>query len=216
MSAAPLSGCRKPTVRRFRLGLPQSFEFDSQRNVETLDGPTRPTCETHDQEASVASDGAAQHQKRTLAGSWTLDIQLGRFSRRSTHCGRTGSPRQLGPREAAMTLALLMMAVLATGASQDATSPRLWNSDEVTFLRRPQPEFPTRASSSRGEASVICVVKANGTFGSCQIETETPSGDGFGQAAIVAMQRGARIQINPYGPSEGERVRGVLRFWNGR
>ena len=115
-----------------------------------------------------------------------------------------------------MTLALMMMAVLATGASQDAPSPRLWNGDEVTFLRRPQPEFPTQATSSRGEASVICVVRANGTFRSCQIETETPSGDGFGRAAIVAMQRGARIEMKPDGPAEGERVRGVLRFWNGR
>lgn len=115
-----------------------------------------------------------------------------------------------------MTLALMMMLVLAAGPTQDAAEPRLWDAQEITFLRRPQPEFPTRANSNRGEASVICVVTAAGTFRSCQIETETPAGSGFGRAAVVAMQRGARIEMKSDGPAEGERVRGVLRFWNGR
>lgn len=115
-----------------------------------------------------------------------------------------------------MFLHLLMLLGLAVESDQATAEPRVWAVDQVTFLSRPQPEFPERARYSRGEASVVCVVTARGTFGSCLVETETPSGNGFGRAAVASMQRGARIEMGSGGPVEGERMRATLRFWNGR
>ena len=86
----------------------------------------------------------------------------------------------------------------------------------AAYLSRPQPEFPVGARSSRGEASVVCVVTARGTFRSCLVETESPSGNGFGRAAVASMQRGARIKMGSDGPVEGDRMRATLRFWNGQ
>ncbi len=115
-----------------------------------------------------------------------------------------------------MILHLLMLLGPALEQGQATAEPQIWNLDQVTYLSRPQPEFPDGARYSRGEASVICVVTARGTFRSCLVETETPSGNGFGRAAVASMQRGARIEMGSDGPVEGDRMRATLRFWNGQ
>ncbi|WP_324797437.1 hypothetical protein [Brevundimonas sp.] len=115
-----------------------------------------------------------------------------------------------------MFASLMVLFALAGDPPQEAAAPRLWTGDEVTFLARPQPEFPTRARSSRGEARLICTVTARGAFSDCQIETETPKGNGFGSAAMAAMHRGARIEMSADGPTEGDRVDVSIAFSNGR
>lgn len=114
-----------------------------------------------------------------------------------------------------MTLHFWTLLWLTTYPMQDAAQPRLWSAEEVVFIRRPQPEFPARANSSRGEVATTCVVTDRGTFRSCRIEAETPSESGFGRAALVAMQRGTQIEMSAGGPVEGDHVRSVIRFRDG-
>ena len=111
---------------------------------------------------------------------------------------------------------LMVLVALMNDPAQQAAAPRVWAGDEVTFLTRPQPEFPTGARSNRGEVGLICTVKAGGTFSNCLIESETPRGNGFGRAAILAVQRASRIEMREDGPLEGDRVRASIRFWNGQ
>lgn len=115
-----------------------------------------------------------------------------------------------------MSAILTALLAMASGPAQQATDRLVWSGDEVTYLARPMPEFPARARSSRGEAWVVCTVKADGTFTSCEIESETPRGNGFGRAAVASMQRGARIEVSAGGPSDGDRVRANIGFWNGQ
>ncbi len=107
---------------------------------------------------------------------------------------------------------------LALASLQDpqAEAPRIWDGENVTFVRRPTPEFPVDARASRGQVSMVCTVTARGGFRNCVVESETPPGNGFARAAIVAVQRGARIEMTPDGPAEGDRVRSSIVFWNGR
>ena len=114
-----------------------------------------------------------------------------------------------------MFATLMMSVALMSDPAQEPATPRLWTAGEVTFLARPQPEFPTLARSGRGEAWLTCTVTARGTFRSCQIESESPQGNGFGRAAVVSMQRGARIEMGEGGPAEGDRLRASILFWNG-
>lgn len=115
-----------------------------------------------------------------------------------------------------MSAILMALLAVAGNPAQQAADRRLWSGDEVTYLARPMPEFPERARSSRGEAWVVCTVTADGTFRSCEIESETPRGNGFGRAAVASMQRGARIAVSADGPSDGDRVRASIGFWNGQ
>ena len=115
-----------------------------------------------------------------------------------------------------MSAILAVLTAVAGYPALQAADPRLWSGDEVTYLVRPMPEFPARARSNRGEAWVVCTVNADGRFRSCEIESETPRGNGFGRAAVAAMHRGARIDVSADGPAEGDRVRANIGFWNGR
>jgi hypothetical protein len=106
--------------------------------------------------------------------------------------------------------------VLAGSPAQQPTEPKIWSSEEVAFASRPRPEFPQSARVNNGAVELICTVTARGAFSRCQIESETPPGNGFGREAVIAMQRGARIEMAENGPAEGDRVRATLRFSNGR
>ena len=107
---------------------------------------------------------------------------------------------------------------LALAGLQDpqAEAPRIWDGEDVTFVRRPVPEFPVDARASRGQVSMVCTVTARGGFRNCIVESETPPRNGFARAAVVSVQRGARIEMTPDGPAEGDRVRSSIVFWNGR
>lgn len=115
-----------------------------------------------------------------------------------------------------MSAILIALLALASHPAQQAADGRLWSGDEVTFLVRPVPTFPENARSNRGEAWVVCAVKADGGFRSCEIESETPRGNGFGRAAVASMQRRARVAMSADGPSEGDRVRAHIGFRDGR
>lgn len=57
------------------------------------------------------------------------------------------------------------------------------------WQRRPQPRFPGMARLgrvARGSAEVSCRVQANGLLSNCRALSETPSGMGFGDAAVAA------------------------------
>lgn len=113
-----------------------------------------------------------------------------------------------------MITLLFVHAILSIG--QEAPAPsRVWSSEEVSYLERPQPEFPMRARTNRGSVVLICTVTDRGFFTRCQVESETPGGNGFGRAAIASM-RHAQIAMPAGGPAEGDRVRGTIAFWNGQ
>lgn len=110
-------------------------------------------------------------------------------------------------------LSIMMMALTLTSTVEETVpTPRLWQSEEVTFVSRPRPYFPDRARTSEGEAWVICMITARGAFSRCWIESETPPGNEFGNAAAASMLQGARIQIPEEGPTEGEYLRAKIRF----
>lgn len=115
-----------------------------------------------------------------------------------------------------MFVNLVVVLALASHPSQQTATPRVWAGDKVTFLARPQPEFPDRARSNHGVVGLICTVTVRGTFNNCQIESETPEGNGFGRAAVASMHRGSRIDMRAGGPSPGDRVQATIRFWNGQ
>jgi hypothetical protein len=115
-----------------------------------------------------------------------------------------------------MIAMLLTFAVLSADPVQQADPSRIWSGDDVRYINRPVPEFPMGARTSRGSVNLICTVTARGGFRDCVIESETPESNGFGRAAILSMHRGARIELRPDGPSEGDRMRVKIGFWNGR
>ena len=111
-----------------------------------------------------------------------------------------------------MIVAFMFALTLGAPASEP---PRIWASDEVQYTRRPMPDFPMTARANRGRVHLICTATGTGTVSGCQIESETPAGEGFGRAAVQSM-RGARISKGQDSPAAGDVVRAQISFWNGR
>jgi TonB family protein len=58
------------------------------------------------------------------------------------------------------------------------------------WLRRPSPDqlhtaFPTQATASEGYVRLACIVTVQGLVRNCEILSESPAGQGFGQAALA-------------------------------
>ncbi|MBJ7319698.1 MAG: energy transducer TonB, partial [Brevundimonas sp.] len=85
----------------------------------------------------------------------------------------------------------------------------------VAWSRQPQPEFPERAQErgiEGGTVTLLCTVAANGTPTNCSVVSETPSGAGFGQAALRSM-RSARFSPGTVdGVAQGGQARFTVRF----
>jgi periplasmic protein TonB len=84
-----------------------------------------------------------------------------------------------------------------------------------TWARQAAPEFPERAQSrgiESGSVVVSCTVQPNGSLANCQIASETPSGAGFGQAALAAARRSRVSPRTVDGAAQGATVRYTVRF----
>ena len=60
--------------------------------------------------------------------------------------------------------------------------------------------------------SLNCLVQPNGSMTDCRIESESPAGAGFGQAALSAARRGRVSPREVDGAATGARVTFTVRF----
>lgn len=63
---------------------------------------------------------------------------------------------------------------------------------DLTWARRPLPDFPSKAWSNRvggGLAVISCLTQDDGRLDNCIVESEHPMGAGFGQEALRAVRR---------------------------
>ncbi|PZN98729.1 MAG: energy transducer TonB, partial [Alphaproteobacteria bacterium] len=84
-----------------------------------------------------------------------------------------------------------------------------------SWNRRPAGEFPERAQSrgiETGSAVLECTVNPNGSVSGCVIISETPSGAGFGQAALTGARRAQLTPRSVDGVATGGKVRFTTRF----
>jgi len=96
-------------------------------------------------------------------------------------------PEPVPPGSAAPDLASLETP--STGGVPAGVAPTKW-------VRQPAPLYPTLAASrgiAQGDVALSCEALASGELGACEILRETPSGAGFGEAALASM-REARVQ----------------------
>ena len=96
-----------------------------------------------------------------------------------------------------------------------AAPPRQAVTTNVSWGRRPAPEFPQRAQDrgiEAGSVTLLCTVGANGSASNCSVVSETPSGAGFGQEALRSM-RSARFSPSTVdGVAQGGQARFTVRF----
>ena len=68
------------------------------------------------------------------------------------------------------------------GDAPAVTTPARWiekpSDDEVAAA------FPDEAKETSGRAVIQCAISADGAPGGCTVQSESPAGDGFGQAAL--------------------------------
>lgn len=78
---------------------------------------------------------------------------------------------------------LLLAGVASTAAAQDVDTPPEW-------LRKPSAEelqaaWPAQARVPGGQATIVCVVTAEARMEACEVDSEEPAGQGFGEAALM-------------------------------
>ncbi|UTP40197.1 energy transducer TonB [Phenylobacterium sp. LH3H17] len=114
---------------------------------------------------------------------------------------------------------LLVLAALAP-ASAVAEAPAADQSMAGYFVRVPTPRELASAGSRAGRgghiagrAVLVCLVKADGNLTECRIEDETPTGAGFGAAAMKLRSKFKLRPTTADGVSvEGGSVRIPLSF----
>lgn len=105
----------------------------------------------------------------------------------------------------ALAAALLAQAVPQKGAEPAAEAQF---ADAPDWLRLPSPAekiavYPRAALAKRiaGQASIACVLDANGYLRACQVVEESPQGAGFGQAALSLAPAFRMTPLTPRGAS---------------
>ncbi|MGH7021160.1 MAG: energy transducer TonB [Brevundimonas sp.] len=84
-----------------------------------------------------------------------------------------------------------------------------------SWARQPRGEYPSRAEQRGIESGTVvlnCAVQANGQATDCRVESEDPTGAGFGQEAIRAMRSARLTPREVDGAAQGARVRYTMRF----
>lgn len=86
---------------------------------------------------------------------------------------------------------------------------------QVTWAQYPTPMFPTVAASNGvrdGRVTLLCTVEADGRASGCAIQSETPEGEGFGEAALASMETARFSPRLLEGATPGGRARFTIRF----
>ncbi|WP_416173714.1 energy transducer TonB [Brevundimonas sp.] len=83
-----------------------------------------------------------------------------------------------------------------------------------SWLRRPQPDYPSRAQAAgiSGYATVNCAAGRNGRFTDCRITAESPPDVGFGSALRASMRRASLVPGTTGGMTEDARMIVTIRF----
>ncbi|MFC7378828.1 TonB family protein [Brevundimonas sp. GCM10030266] len=83
------------------------------------------------------------------------------------------------------------------------------------WARQAPGEFPERAMARGIESGTVrlsCAVQSNGNLTDCRVVSETPSGAGFGQAALAAARRSRVTPGTVDGAAVGARVEWTQRY----
>lgn len=104
-------------------------------------------------------------------------------------------------------------AIVAAEQAQEPSPPT--EISRVTWSRHPTPMYPAPAAANgveSGTVSLSCVVGADGSASDCTLLSETPEGQGFGEATLASMQT-ARFSPDVLERSApGTRARFTIRF----
>lgn len=85
----------------------------------------------------------------------------------------------------------------------------------VTWAQHPMPMYPAAAAANgvdSGTAVLSCVVEADGSASGCTVLSESPEGQGFGDAALASMERAKFSPTLMETATVGVRARFTIRF----
>ena len=85
----------------------------------------------------------------------------------------------------------------------------------VTWAQHPMPMYPAAAAANgvdSGTAVLSCVVEADGRASDCTVLSESPEGQGFGDAALASMERAKFSPTLMETATAGARARFTIRF----
>lgn len=138
-------------------------------------------------------------------GRWVLDVPDGQRVRRIS-ADIPASPVAIGEVFTACGRTLAPESVSDEPSGEDFSGLR--------WVEMPVPSFPTRTDAAAGVAALTCTVTARGGLRGCRIESEFPTGAGFGRAAVIAAHRDGRVApIEPGSTDpEGLRVSWFVRY----
>jgi protein TonB len=98
-------------------------------------------------------------------------------------------------------------------AAQDAAPPA--EISRVTWTQHPAPMYPAVAAANgvgSGTVTLSCMVQPDGSASGCAILSETPEGQGFGEAALASMERARFSPAMLATATPGVRARFTIRF----
>lgn len=85
----------------------------------------------------------------------------------------------------------------------------------VTWSQHPMPRYPAPAAANgigSGTVSLTCRVEADGRASDCSVVSETPEGQGFGEAALASMETARFSPTLMASATPGARARFTIRF----
>lgn len=94
-------------------------------------------------------------------------------------------------------------------ATPDETGAMITN---PSWRVRPQGEFPRWARSDRGKVTLECRVTSIGQLEACTVVEETPTGEGFGKAALKGAEKASLYPRTVNGVAVEGRIRFNIRF----
>lgn len=93
-------------------------------------------------------------------------------------------------------------------------APEGVNMAGLEWASPPEINFPGQSRYEGGIAAIVCTTRANGELEDCAIESEFPTGSGFGRASTLGAHRSGRVRPVAGGDSvrEGRRIAFLTRF----
>lgn len=126
------------------------------------------------------------------------------------------NPRQLNgmPLEGVVAFRLTVLAPQEQDSGSEPTpgaTPQNWTQG-FGYVRPPKPShWPSSARGDTGSAKLRCLVGNSGVLENCTILSETPTNEGFGQAAVRAFI-GSQLRLVENGPAVGDTIEPTMKF----